>query len=198
MAHYFTNDRSLRENRKVHSFRFSGHLFQFTTDVGVFSKKEVDQGTEILLKTLEQEPLEGKVLDLGCGYGVIGIVLKTIFPGIDLTMVDINERAIELTQINIDSNNMEANAFVSDGFEKIHTTFHVVITNPPIRAGKKVIYALFQDAYEHLEVNGNFYCVIRKNQGAASAQKELERLFGNCECIEKDKGYWILRSKKSS
>lgn len=186
----------MSSDRKEHSFRFSGWTYTFMTDHGVFSKTKVDAGTEIFLKTLENEDITGSVLDLGCGYGVIGIVLKKIKPFLAVTSVDVNPRAVELTELNADVNHVQIQACVSDGFKMINNTFDSVVMNPPIRAGKKVIYELFAGAYEHLNDNGSLYIVIRRQQGAESAFDYLNNLFDNCDVINRKKGYWILRSKK--
>lgn len=195
-AHYFTDNHNLSENRKDHSFRFSGHLLTFTTDNGVFSKTEIDEGTKILLDAVVQEGIHGSVLDLGCGYGVVGIALKTVFPEIELTAVDVNPRAVELTELNCKKNQVFANVFVSDGFAEITASFDAVVTNPPIRAGKKVIYKMFEDACDHLSKQGALYAVIRRKQGAESAFRKLEEVFGSCEVIAREKGYWVLKSFK--
>ena len=195
-AHYFTDNHNLSENRKDHSFRFSGHLLTFTTDNGVFSKTGIDEGTQILLDAAVKEELHGSVLDLGCGYGAVGIALKTVYPDIQLTAVDINSRAVELTQLNCEKNHIEADVFVSDGFEGITSSFDYVLTNPPIRAGKKVIYKMFEDAFDHLNEKGEIFAVIRRKQGAESALKKFEEIFGNCEVIAREKGYWVLKSFK--
>lgn len=196
MAHYFTDNRNLEENRKEHSFRFSGHLYTFITDNGVFSKTEVDRGTEILLDACMNEPLSGRVLDLGCGYGVVSVILGTEFPSLELTAVDINPRAVELTELNCSKNGVRSTAFVSDGFAQIRDMFSHVITNPPIRAGKKVIYGMFEDSFTHLEKGGTLLAVIRRKQGAESALKKMEEIFGNCETVSREKGYWVLKSTK--
>ncbi len=196
MAHYFTDNRNLEENRKEHSFRFSGHLYTFVTDNGVFSKTGVDRGTEILLEACLDEHLYGRVLDLGCGYGVVSAVLGTAFPSVKMTAVDINPRAVELTQINCAQNHVPCDAFVSDGFAAVDGLFSHVVTNPPIRAGKAVIYGMFEDSFRHLVRRGTLIAVIRRKQGAESAVKKLTEIFGNCEVISRDKGYWVLRSTK--
>jgi 16S rRNA (guanine1207-N2)-methyltransferase len=191
--HYFTDNRSLKENRKVHSFRFSGHLLHFTTDNGVFSKEGVDYGTQVMLKALLSEPPEGRVLDLGCGYGVIGICVKKQFPSCEVVCSDINPRAAELAELNCRENGTDCTVIISDGFSGITDRFDTVITNPPIRTGKKVIYRMFEDASEHLNCGGTFLAVIRRQQGAESAVKKLTEIFGNCEVIYREKGYWILK-----
>ena len=196
-AHYFTDNRNLETNRKEHSFRFSGHLYNFTTDNGVFSKTGVDYGTMVLLEAVVTEPLSGAVLDLGCGYGVISVVLKNLYPECVVTSVDVNPRAVELTQLNCDQNQAECNVLVSDGFSQLkESSFNAVITNPPIRAGKKVIYQMFEDAFTHLNQQGKLMLVIQRKQGAESALKKLEELFGNCTVVSRDRGYWVLESHK--
>ena len=196
MAHYFTDNRNLEENRKEHSFRFSGHYYTFVTDNGVFAKTGVDPGTEILLKACADQILPGRTLDLGCGYGVVSVVLGSLVPRAKMSAVDINPRAVELCELNCAQNRVTCNAFVSDGFAEVNGMFRQIITNPPIRAGKKVIYKMFEDAFAHLETGGAFYAVIRRKQGAESALKKLTEVFGNCDVIERDKGYWVLKCTK--
>ena len=141
--------------------------------------------------------MEGSLLDLGCGYGVIAIITKTIFPQLTVTAVDINPRAAELAMLNGSNNNVDIDVKLSDGFSQIETNFDIILTNPPIRTGKKVIYGLFADAYEHLTPGGYLYIVIRRKQGAESAMKEIERLFGMCNIILREKGFWVLEAKKA-
>ena len=117
-------------------------------------------------------------------------------PSCSVVSVDVNPRAVELTGINSQQNGLDLNAFVSDGFESVEGTFDHIVSNPPIRAGKKVIYKMFEDAYMHLNEGGLFTIVIRKQQGAESAVKKLNEIFNNCEAIDRDKGYWILQSSK--
>jgi 16S rRNA (guanine1207-N2)-methyltransferase len=171
-------------------------MFTFITDNGVFSKTGVDYGSEVLLDAVQKIGVHGSILDMGCGYGTIGVILKKLNPSCSVVSVDVNPRAVELTEINSQQNGCELTAFVSDGFESVKDTFDYVITNPPIRAGKKVIYKMFEDAYDHLDKNGELIAVIRKKQGAESAVKKFEEIFSNCEIVSRDKGYWILRSKK--
>ena len=198
MDHYFTDNRHLAENRKEISFRFWCFTYTFITDNGVFSKGGVDFGTQVLLKTLcERGELGEHILDVGCGYGVIGITLKKIYPKAQMEMVDVNPRAVTLAIDNAKKNNIEADIHESDVYEHVEGhTFTDIITNPPIRAGKKVIYKIFEEAYDHLGTQGNLWVVIRKQQGAASAVTKIKEVFGNCEIIHKEKGYFILNAKK--
>ena len=197
MSHYFTDNRQLPQNRKEISFRFSGFIIPLITDNGVFCKSEVDFGSYVLLKTIKEEPLGDHILDLGCGYGVIGVTVKKMFPDAEMLMVDVNPRAVELAVLNAQKNSVEAEVRVSDIFGNVTETLSDILTNPPIRAGKKVIYAMFEQAYDHLRPQGHLYVVIRKQQGALSAKAKIEVIFGNCEVINKEKGYYILKSTKT-
>ena len=197
MSHYFTDNRQLPQNRKEFSFRFSSFNYSFTTDNGVFCKNEVDFGTWVLLKTLEKEALGSRILDLGCGYGPVGVVLKRHFPDSMIILCDVNSRAVELAKINCMKNKADCDVRVSDRFSNVPEKFDAIVTNPPIRAGKSVIYAMFEESFEHLEQNGNLYVVIRKQQGANSAQEKIRSVFGNCEAINKEKGYHILKATKN-
>ena len=138
-----------------------------------------------------------RILDVGCGYGTLGIILKKHYPDSYVEMVDVNPRALELAIHNAKQNEVEVNAHLSNIYENVEGTFSDVVTNPPIRAGKAVIYEIFEKAYDHLEVNGSLWVVIRKQQGAMSAVKKIKEIFGNCDIVAKEKGYFILRSKKS-
>ena len=197
MNHYFTDNRQLAQNRKEVSFRFSCFTYTFITDNGVFSKNNIDYGSIVMLKALLKEQLGNKVLDVGCGYGVFGITLKKIFEQSSFTMVDVNPRAVELAKENAIKNKVDVEIIESNIYENVdENDFTDIITNPPIRAGKEVIYKIFEGAYNHLSKNGRLWVVIRKQQGALSAQKKVNEVFGNCEIIKKDKGYYILKSQK--
>ena len=199
MSHYFTDNRELAKNRKDLSFRFSCFNLTFVSDNGVFCKDYIDEGSIVLLNVLNENKLGKKILDVGCGYGTIGITLKKCFPESRIDMVEINPRAMELAILNAQKNNCDVNIFESDVYSNVKDTDYTdIVTNPPIRAGKKVIYKIFEEAYEHLDNNGTLWVVIRKNHGAPSAKKFIENKFGNCEIIHKDKGYYILKSVKNS
>ncbi|MCH4207214.1 MAG: class I SAM-dependent methyltransferase [Solobacterium sp.] len=195
-VHYFTDNRDLPSNRRTHSWEFGGQSFSFVTDEGVFSKSEVDYGTGVLLKSAVKESLKGNLLDLGCGYGVIGIVLKTLYPSLNVTCSDVNPRAVELTELNSTENRAAVTALVSDRFVQIPGSFDVILTNPPIRAGKEIIYGMYQGAFEHLTPGGLFLAVVRRKQGAETSARKIEEIFGACEVIARDKGYWILKGIK--
>jgi len=192
MNHYFTNDPNKIQNRKTINFRFLTQLEQFISDDGVFSKDNLDFGSRALIETVLKQDLKGNVLDLGCGIGVIGILVKKYIPEIQLTMADINETAVSLATDNSKCYQQENEVVLSDSFANINKQFDVILTNPPIRTGKQNIYKMFSESIEHLKPGGRLFVVIRDKQGAASALKYLSTLASNTKVIEKNKGYWII------
>ena len=180
----------------IHELRVEllGEKMTFLTDAGVFSKKMVDFGSQLLLKCLEIN--EGEtVLDVGCGYGPLGLSLVKAY-GVQATMVDINNRALDLARQNAERNKVEATIFQSNIYEQVEEEFDHVISNPPIRAGKQVVHEIIETSRDFLEDGGDLTIVIQKKQGAPSAKAKMEDVFGNCEIVKKDKGYYILRSVK--
>ena len=194
--HYYTNTPTSEHEERSFRAVFAGKVLAFDTDAGVFSKQHVDPGSELLCKSLPED-FSGDVLDMGCGWGAMTVMTLARFPKVRVTMADVNERALGLAVSNVEKNHMTATAVLSDGFEKIEGEFDAVITNPPIRAGKAVIYRMFEDAKAHLRENGALYLVIRKQQGAPSALKFLGELYGKAEVIERDGGYWIIECVKA-
>lgn len=198
MNHYFDDNRHLKTNRKEISFRFWCFNYSFILDHGVFSKDGVDIGTNILLTYVSKQTLGDKILDLGCGVGVIGIVLKKMFQESSFQMVDVNERALELAQLNAQRNEVDVRIYKSDCYKQVEDCdFSDIITNPPIRAGKSVIYEMFEKAYDHLREDGTLWVIIRKSHGANSAKDKIASVFGNCEVVKKDKGFYVLKAKKT-
>ena len=178
----------------IHELRVDllGEKMTFLTDAGVFSKKMVDFGSQLLLKCLEVNQGE-TVLDVGCGYGPLGLSLAKAY-GVQATMVDINNRALDLARKNAERNKVEATIFQSNIYEQVEGTFDHVISNPPIRAGKQVVHEIIEKSKDFLANSGDLTIVIQKKQGAPSAKSKMEDVFGNCEIVKKDKGYYILRS----
>lgn len=195
MEHYYSQNPSVSHDENKISYRLNDFELEFITDAGVFSKKRVDFGSDLLINSIPQ--ITGEILDIGCGYGVIGISLSRLNQTSKVTMIDINERAVDLTNRNINSNHADnAKVLQSDGFTNVDGKFDVIVSNPPIRTGKKVIYPIFEQSINFLNTNGSIYLVIQKKQGSKSAFDKLESIYGNCEVINKDAGYWILKSTK--
>ena len=198
MAHYFDSNPSTASNiRKIDFEIYDKHL-TFYSDNGVFSKNSIDEGTRAFLKVLIPLQLNGNILDLGCGDGVIGLTLAAFNPDINVTLADINTRAITLCNINIKSMNLSQRVacLQSDIYSNIEGPYDSIVVNPPIRAGKKVTYRIYSEALQHLHDGGSLYIVIRKNQGAISASNYIRELFNNCTLLKKDKGYYIYQAIK--
>lgn len=193
--HYYSEETHTVSDRKEYKIHILGEDFTFITDNAVFSKKYLDFGSFVLLKEFKSNAKT--ILDLGCGYGPIGIILARCNPDAQILMTDINNRALELANINIEINKIiNATVEKSDGAKSITGCFDSVVTNPPIRAGKQTVFGFYDEAYRLLKDKGELWVVIQKKQGAPSSMKKLQNLFGNCECISKEKGYYILKSIK--
>lgn len=194
MEHYFTSDPTVKSEERIIEYEIKGKTLSFISDNGVFSKNHIDSATELLVKTIYDE-VNGKILDVGCGYGVIGITLATNNKVTEVTMIDINHRALELAKRNSLRNKVEEKTKVleSNGFEQIKEKYDAIVTNPPIRAGKLVIYQIYADAKEHLLDGGVLYIVINKKHGAPSTIKYLEELFGNVEILDKKAGFNVIK-----
>ena len=195
MSQYFDNDKNIKSERKLIKFNFNNKVFSIYSDNGVFSKDRFDYGTRVLLNSVDVDKLFGNVLDLGCGLGVVGIILGTFNKGINIDMVDINERAINLAKNNLVLNNVKANVFVSDIYSNIDNKYDFIITNPPIRAGKNVIRGFLLGSYDYLKDNGILYFVMRKDHGVKSMIGELSVKF-NTSIVNKDKGFYVVLCTK--
>lgn len=193
MDHYYSADPTSKSEERILNYELKDNKFKFISDNGVFSKNHVDFATDFLLKTIIDD-VSGDVLDVGCGYGVIGITCSKNKSVKSVTMLDVNHRALELTKKNVELNKAQNIKIVeSDGFEQIKDSYDTIITNPPIRAGKSVIYKMYEDAKNHLKPNGCLYLVINKKHGAPSTIEFLESLFGNCEIVDKKSGFNVLK-----
>ena len=191
--HYYTNQPTSSSNPGETAVRALGMELNFATDAGVFARGGFDYGSKLLVESLPE--LHGRILDLGCGWGPIGVLLALKYPETTVVMSDVNERALALTKKNIKRHRLQnAEAALSDEFQNIAGMFDFIITNPPIRAGKSVIYALFDAARDRLNPDGALYIVIRKQHGAPSALKHLEEVYGHAEVIARDKGFWIIKA----
>ena len=196
MTHYFTDNSELKSKQSQFTYYFNNEKFIFNTDIGVFSKNNIDFGSYLLLKNTYAKDLGKRVLDLGCGYGPIGIIIKHFQKDIELDMVDINSRALDLAKINSQLNNVVSNVIKSEDITTLNKKYDSILLNPPIRAGKKIIFDLYEKAYKCLDNGGNLYIVIQKKQGSSSSKKRLEDLFDEVKVIDRDNGYHILQSCK--
>ena len=190
MSYYFTNDESLKSEVKKINVKINNLPFSFYTDNGVFSKKGLDFGTRTLLESLTN--IKGNVLDVGCGYGPIGIYVAKIFKT-SVDMVDINKRSLDLSLKNAKLNNVTVNIFESNLYENINKKYDFIITNPPIRVGKKILYQLLFEAKKYLNKDGELWLVINKDQGAKSVLKDLSLEY-KTSIVTKNKGFYIIRA----
>jgi 16S rRNA (guanine1207-N2)-methyltransferase len=192
MDHYFSDNPIAKSNKKEVKVTIGGKQYTFITDSNVFSKDYIDYGTKLLLEFLPINTIKGRVLDLGCGYGPVGIYIA-INTDSKVDMVDVNNRAIELATLNSRRNDVTTNVYLSNVYSGVKGKYDYIITNPPIRAGKKVVYEMLFDAKKYLNNNGELWLVVRKQQGAKTIFRDLQAVY-NAEVIEKDKGYYVIKA----
>jgi len=197
MEHYFTNNENAISNEKEFQVNCLGKTYKFVTDNGVFSKGELDFASKLLIETfLDTNPV-GNVLDVGCGYGALGVIIGSQLPNSEIHMVDVNLRALDLSKRNAKLNKVgNVQVYASNCYEGVEVKFSNIISNPPIRAGKKTVHRILIEAIEYLEESGTLTIVIGKQHGAESAKKKMAEVFGNAEMIERKKGFWIIQSIK--
>ena len=199
MSHYFDENPEIVSHIREISFTLFGKTYTYYTDNGVFSKSRIDEGSYIFLKVLLPLQLSGRILDLGCGYGPIGLTIAQESKEVRVDLADINSRALALASRSGERLNLNNRVTFlhSDIFEKIEGPYDSIVVNPPIRAGKKVTYRMYEEAKQYLIDGGSLYIVIRKAQGAESASKYIETIFGNVTLLKREKGYYIYRATKS-
>lgn len=191
---YFENNENLASKLRIIKYQLNDIDFVFNSDLGVFSKDHIDYGSKILVESIiDNNKVYKRILDLGCGYGYIGIVLGKIFNS-RVDMVDINQRSIHLCKKNIKENKVDAEAYISNAYEKINDRFDLVVTNPPIRAGKKMVLDFLINAKKYLNDYGELWFVIRKDQGAKSIEKAIKELY-NVDLVKKSKGFYVFSAK---
>ena len=194
--HYFSSAPTSVSKPRSFDFSVAGMTVRFGSDSGVFSADRVDKGSAFMLETLLSfRKWDGvRTLDIGCGYGTLGITLAKA--GADVVMCDVNSRALELCRANAKLNGVKAECLEANAAEGVAGEFDAVVTNPPIRAGKQVVYSFFDNAHALLKQGGELFVVIRKQQGAESAERHISEVFGNCEVLDKEAGYRVLYSVK--
>jgi 16S rRNA (guanine1207-N2)-methyltransferase len=192
LEHYFTNNQDLESKIREIKFSYGETRFCFKSDNGVFSKNKIDYASLFLVKTfLNNKKREyNTILDIGCGYGFIGITISKLLNK-HVDMADINKRAVHLCKMNITDNEVDASVLESNIYENITNKYDLIITNPPIRAGKEILLEFIKGGLERLNKDGELWFVINKDQGAKSLKKELDKQY-NCELIDKSKGFWVI------
>lgn len=196
MSHYFENDETLKSKEKETLAKIGNVEFKFITDNGVFSKKGLDFGTRTLLETLDIDKIKGKILDFGCGYGPIGIYIAKMTNG-EVHMIDINRRVLELARKNVYLNHVNVKIYESNIYDNVTDKFDYIISNPPIRVGKKILYEILFKAKDYLNKNGELWIVVSKDQGAKSLVKDLEKEY-EVEVKNKNKGFYIIQCIKEN
>lgn len=196
--HYYSKNPKVKSEPKVWSTLLRENNLHLQTDAGVFSKDDVDFGSRLLVEEFVMPEVEGPVLDVGCGYGPIGLTIALSFPKRVIHMVDVNDRALELSVSNAERNAVKnVQIYESEALLSVkETNFSAILTNPPIRAGKKTVFSFYEQAYTKLRVSGELWVVIQKKQGAPSTENHIRELFGNIEQVAKNKGYIIFRAVK--
>lgn len=201
MEHYFTAKSTTDQVTKKIVHKVCGHEISFLSSNAVFSKNQIDFGSNLLLETMIGLPerFSGTMLDVGCGYGTLGVTLAKVYPELQVDMVDVNERALELALKNAKENGVRerVNGWLSDVLSEVPLSYDTIVTNPPIRAGKAVVHAIYHQAYDHLNPGGKLFVVIQKKQGAPSSAAAIESLFGNCKTLNRQGGYHILCAVKA-
>ncbi len=196
--HYYSEKQNVASEERDWIYTLRNQTFRFYSDRGVFSKSEVDFGSRLLIETFVFPKQAGDILDVGCGYGPIGLSLAKEDGDRTVHMVDVNERALALSKKNAERNQIDnVVVYQSDCLDRVSKRdFVAILTNPPIRAGKQVVHTIFEQAEQHLSNGGELWVVIQKKQGAPSAIEKLKTLFPEVEIVDKEKGYFILKAKK--
>ena len=190
MGYYFDKNTNVESKEVTTRAEIGGRLYTFKTDNNVFSKRGLDFGTRTLLESIDLKNISGDVLDFGCGYGPIGIYIKSN-TNANVDMIDVNVRALNLAKSNASINKVDVNIFESDIYSNVDKKYDYIITNPPIRVGKKILYEILIKAKEHLKDNGHLIFVINKDQGAKSTMKDMEKYY-SVKLIDKNKGFYVI------
>ncbi|MGV8171599.1 MAG: class I SAM-dependent methyltransferase [Candidatus Woesearchaeota archaeon] len=199
MEHYFSEQPKSLFVEEIFEVEILGEKFVINSGSGLFSLKELDFGTRLLIENAKIPKTCTEILDLGCGYGIIGIALKRIHTDAHITMIDVNERAVRLSKKNCEENNVECTVLKSDIFsapELHHKKFDVILTNPPFSAGKKVCIEIIKQSFEHLNTDGLLQLVAPHNKGGESLKRAMLTVFGNAGELEKKRGYRVYISIK--
>lgn len=195
MSQYFTNDENLKSEYRNIIYKYKDYIFNFSSDLGVFSKDRVDYASKLLVENYFKVGRKNvNVLDVGCGYGFIGITVSKIMNS-KVDMIDVNKRAVHLSNLNIKNMNVDAVSFISDIYSNIDKKYDVIISNPPIRAGKKVYMNIINNAANYLNDDGEFYFVMNKDHGAKNVIEKIKDVY-DINVLDKNKGFFVILCKK--
>ena len=194
MAYYFDKNTETKSNEKTVHINIANKMYAFITDNNVFSKKGLDFGTRTMLECLDLNKVNGDILDFGCGYGPVGIYIKSNTDS-NVDMIDINERALNLAKKNAKLNRVTVNIFESDIYSNVTKKYDYIITNPPIRVGKEILYKILVNAKDYLKENGKLIFVINKDQGAKSTMEYLKSYY-DVNILDKNKGFYVFQCEK--
>lgn len=194
MSYYFDKNTDTKSNEKTVHVNIKNNVYAFITDNNVFSKRGLDFGTRTMLESIDLNEISGDILDFGCGYGPVGIYIKSNTSS-NVDMIDINERALELAKKNAKLNRVDVNIFESDIYSNVSKKYNYIITNPPIRVGKEILYKILVEASDHLKENGKLIFVINKDQGAKSTMEYLKTYY-DVKILDKNKGFYVFQCEK--
>lgn len=196
MNQYFTNNTEIKSERRIIKYQYKTSSFSFVSDNGIFSKDKIDYGSRLLVETyLENKKNITNFLDVGCGYGFLSIIIAKIL-NIEGRGIDVNKRALKLAEENAKLNKVNILFKESNVYENIKGEYDLIITNPPIRAGKKIVLEILNEASRFLNDSGELWFVIRKDQGAKSIIKNINT-FKKIEIKAKNKGFFVIVAKNN-
>lgn len=198
MEHYYTENPQSDIKENHFSATINGRQLDFVSVSGVFAfGDKVDKASQLLIENFRPSGAGGFLLDVGCGFGPISLYIKSRYPHLQVTAIDINERAVAYTKKNAEQNDLHLNVLKSDLYEELEgKVFGDIVSNPPIAAGKALNTRLIQEAPKHLLKNGALWLVAFHNKGGETLKKIMKETFGNVEDIEKSGGIRVYRSFK--
>jgi 16S rRNA (guanine1207-N2)-methyltransferase len=193
VEHYFSEKQKSDDSRFEIQIKLRNDSFAIMSASGIFSKAELDTATKLLI---ENSSIGEKILDLGCGYGVVGISILRRHKDANVYFSDVNERALDLTAENLKKLNLKGTVVKSNVFDNLNENFDTILTNPPMAAGRKVCYQIIEDSYKHLDKEGTLQLVARHNKGGKTLSEKMEEVFGNVEAIAISGGFRVYLSRK--